>query len=136
MISRQAIHEARVQFLAETGDAFGQQDVVDAVLDVRVFASQVQVAVGGGVLRHAGRPQQHLVERGVLALRQRGDLVLAHGVGGRPQIRDNLVARGVQLPHHRGSLQLHYIGGDGRSGVRRCGRWTIGLGRGGAATGG
>ena len=52
----------------------GQQHVVDAVLQVRVFAANVQVSVHCRILRDTRRAQDHLIERRVVALRLRFDL--------------------------------------------------------------
>ena len=69
----------------KSGDAFRQQHVVDAILQVRVLAAHVQVTVHRRILRHARRAQDDLVERRVGALRQGHDLFLGEGVGGRPR---------------------------------------------------
>ena len=55
--------EAGVELQAEARDALGQEHVVDAVLQVRMLAADVQVAVGRRILGDAGRAQEHLVER-------------------------------------------------------------------------
>ena len=80
----EAVHEAGVEFLAEAGDALGQQHVVDAVLEVGVLAADVELAVG--VLGEAGRAQEGLVERGVRALGLIGDLVFGEAVGRRARL--------------------------------------------------
>ena len=53
--------------LAEHRQPLGQFDAVQPVLHVGVLAAQMDLAEA--VLRHAGRLEQHLVERGVGALR-------------------------------------------------------------------
>ena len=68
------IHEARVQFLAETGDALGKEHIVDAVLKVRMFAAHMQAAVRRRVLRHARSTEDNLTEGRIASLRSRFDL--------------------------------------------------------------
>src|SRR5208282_1065920 len=80
-----ALHEARVELEAEPGDALGEKHVVDPVLEVRVLAAHVQVAVGCGVLGDARRAQEDLIERGVLALGKVENLRLIHDERGGPQ---------------------------------------------------
>ena len=56
-----------VRALAEQRQAFGQLHAVEPVLQVAVVAADMDLAEA--VLHHAGRAQQHLVERRILALR-------------------------------------------------------------------
>ena len=85
VMSCMLLHEARIELQAEPGDAFGQQHVVDAVLQVRVLAADVQVAVRRRILGHARRAQEHLVEGRVGPLGQVEDLLLVHDERGRAQ---------------------------------------------------
>ena len=54
-----AFDDVRVEALAESGDAFGNDHAVDAVLQVGMIATYVQLAVG--ILHDARRLQQDLV---------------------------------------------------------------------------
>ena len=67
MISCTEFGQTRIERLAEHRNAFGQDDAVEAVLQAVVLAADVQLAEG--ILRHAGRLQDHLVEQRVLAAR-------------------------------------------------------------------
>ncbi len=51
----QIVHETRVQFLAEAGDALGQKHVIDPILQISVLTPYVQLAQR--ILCHARRPQ-------------------------------------------------------------------------------
>ncbi len=62
------VGEAHLQRLSEAADGFRDDDVVDPVLKVAVVAANVQRSVG--VLHDAGRLQEHLVQRRVVARRQ------------------------------------------------------------------
>ena len=55
-----------VQNAAEAGDAVGQHDAVDAELHVGVIVADVDRAAGRGILRHAGRLQQHFLDRALV----------------------------------------------------------------------
>ena len=48
--------KARIEFLAEPGDALGQEHVVDAELQIRVLAPDVQLPVR--VLRESRDPER------------------------------------------------------------------------------
>jgi hypothetical protein len=77
----EAADDAGVEDLPEAADAVRQHDAVDAVLQIGVFVADVQFAAGGGVLRYAWGLQQHLVERGIGALRQRLDRLVIDLIG-------------------------------------------------------
>ena len=49
------LDEARIQFQAKPGDAFGQQHAVNAVLQIAVLAAHMQIPVLRRILRHAGK---------------------------------------------------------------------------------
>jgi hypothetical protein len=68
---RKAADDAGIDDLPEGADAVGQHDAVDAGLNIAVLVAHVQFAACGRILRHARCLQQHLVQRGVGALRQR-----------------------------------------------------------------
>ena len=55
-----------VQRLAETGNPLGQDNPVNAVLNISVVASHMKLAER--VIGHAGRLEQYLVEGGVFPL--------------------------------------------------------------------
>ncbi len=61
------LDEARAEALAEKAHAVGNDDAVDAILDVEMLVADMDGAVGEIVLGDARRLQQHLVEAGVLA---------------------------------------------------------------------
>jgi len=109
----------------------GQQDVVDAVLQVGVFAAHVELAEG--ILHHARRAQHHLVEGRVGALRFVANLVIADAVLGCAETRDDLVAIVVELrtDDHAIGLGRGWPGREsdgrqwaGRSTARRSGNVT------------
>ena len=62
----QLIDKTGVEFLAESSQALREQDVVDAILKIRVLAAQVHLAIR--VLGYARGSQQHLIERAVRSL--------------------------------------------------------------------
>ena len=105
------VNETRIKFEAETGNAFRQQHVVDAILQVRVFAANVQAIGGGVVLRHAGRAQDHLAERRVATLRGRVNLLFCLRVSRRAEIRHNLAAGFVKLADNRDISQVGDVRG-------------------------
>ncbi|WP_293382355.1 hypothetical protein [Phenylobacterium sp.] len=109
--------EARRQRLAEHLQALGQDDVVQAELDVAVVAADVQLAEA--VLRHARRLQDHLIELRIGAGRQVVDERLGHGIAGGAQ-------RGLDL----GPRRVQPRGGDHDLGdlAGRCGRRWGGAG--------
>ena len=66
-----------------------------------MLVAHVQLAAGGGVLRYAGRLQQHLVQRGVRALRQWFDRLLAQLIGAGPKRSQEILScriEGLVLP--------------------------------------
>ena len=97
----QTVHEPGTQLLAKAGDTLRQQYIVDPILQVGVFASQVQASIGRRILRRAGCVQEHLVDRGILASRQCLDLRLIDSIHGCAQLRDDLFSGHIQFPHDR-----------------------------------
>ena len=72
---RPASGKPGVEGLAETGNPLGKDNAVDAVLNIGVVSSYMELAVG--VIGHARRLKQYLVEGGVLPLGgERVDIVL------------------------------------------------------------
>ena len=131
----QALHEARIQFLAETRDAFRQHDVIDAVLQVRVFPAHMDLAQR--IRRHARGAQQQLIEPAVLPRRQRLQLLLIDRVSARAEIQRNLGADLFNATHDRDGLQTRGV--REAAGAGRGYRWCRGHGRGrriGLGTGG
>jgi len=109
-----ALGQARIEHLAEAAGAVGQDDAVDAVLDIVVIAADVQLALL--VVGHARRLQQHMIEGRMVAFRQLLDGFFVEGVlaaagGGR-----QLVARPLEAPGGDGDgLQL--LAAQGQLGV-------------------
>jgi hypothetical protein len=110
----EAADDAGVENLSERADAVGKHDAVDAILHVGVLVADVKFAAGGRVLRHAGRLQQRLVERGVGALRQRLERLLADLIGIGPGGCDEAAPDRVEL--------IVLAGDHLRRGLRRRGR--------------
>ena len=85
----------------KTRDPFGKHDAVDPVLDVRVFVADVKIGIGDGrIVGDAGRLQNHLVDRGVVALGQRFDrLAIDTRVGRRSDLGKQVFPRTVHRLH-------------------------------------
>jgi hypothetical protein len=78
--------EARIVNLAEVAaDPLRELYAVDAVLDVGVLAAHVDLTVG--ILRHARRLQDHLVEGSIVALRQALERLTAEVIDAAPGFR-------------------------------------------------
>ena len=77
---RHRAREAGLHQLRKAGDAVRQKNAVDAILHIGVLVADVEIAAGGGILRHAGRLQQNFFERRLIALRQRLDRRAVQGV--------------------------------------------------------
>ncbi len=120
-----ALDEPRVELEAEARDALGQEDVVDAVLQVGVLAAHVEVAVRRGILRDPGGAQEHLAERGIGPLGNVEDLGLVHHERGGAQAGLDRGAGFVQLVGHDVGVELR----DGRARVGRGGGLREGRGR-------
>ncbi len=73
---RNVLDEARVQFQAKAGDAFGQEHAVNAILQIGVLAAHVQIPVLRRILRHAGKTGDDLIDRRVGPLWNGQDLRL------------------------------------------------------------
>ncbi len=120
--------QARAQGLAEHRKALGQDHVVQPVLHVGVVAADMQLAEG--VLHHARRLQDHLVQRHVLAARQDVDHLLGQRIGGGAQRRLHHLARLVQplgRHHHLGDARSAAAVGRGRRRRRGLGRTRGGI---------
>ena len=96
-----ALDEARVQLQAKSGDAFGQQHVVNAVLQVGVLAAHMQIPVLRRILRHAGKTRDDLIDRRVVPLRHGLDCRLVLDGNRGSQTRQDLGDRLIQMAHHR-----------------------------------
>jgi hypothetical protein len=94
---RQIPDNAGVEDLPEGADAVGQHDAVDAVLQVGVLVAHMQFAARRRILGHARKLQQHLVQRRVVALRQRLDLLMVDLMDGRAAGRGDILASLVEL---------------------------------------
>ncbi len=94
---RERIGEARRQDLAEERQPFRQLHAIEPVLQAAVIAAHMDLAEA--VLHHAGRAQQHLVQRRVLALRRVLDGGTAEVVLGGAEARQDGAALLVHLDH-------------------------------------
>jgi hypothetical protein len=119
----------RVQDLTESAECFGDEDAVDAVLQVGMIAAHMQLTER--VLHEPGCLQQHLVQGRRFALRKVLDILLAESVDGAAGIGRELVACSVELARgtcdgHRVQLDVFgrrvAIGGAGERKDRRRGR--------------
>ena len=113
-------HEMRVEFQPEAADPLGQEDVVDAVLEIPVLAADVEIAIGGRVLAHSRSLEDDLAERGVRPERLELDLGAADAEGGGAEAGDDRLAgrvkgRGYQ---DRAHLDRCLIGGAAVPGSR------------------
>ena len=102
------VDRARIEALAEAADRLGDDHAVDAVLQIRVVAAHVQAAVG--ILHHAGRLQQHLVQRRGGAERQLCDRLVVDDVLAAAGIRRQRIARLVQRGRDRDRAEVLYLG--------------------------
>ena len=99
------LNEMRVELLAETVDAFREENVVDAILEIGVFAAQVDLAEG--VLGHAGHVQEHIVEAGVRTNGQGIDLHFVDLEGGGSETRHDVLTGFVELAGYDEGLEGH-----------------------------
>src|SRR6266853_526370 len=83
------------KFRPKTGDAFRQEHVVDAVLQIRVLAADMKLAKR--ILGHSGKAQNRLVELGVLSLRLRIKAIRSDRITSRPKARHNLLPRDIEF---------------------------------------
>ena len=86
----------RVEKLTESAGPLRQGDTVDAKLQVAVFVTDVQFVPLSGILRHARSLQQHLVKRGVGALRQRFNCLVTEFVSACTNRGEDIAARVIQ----------------------------------------
>ena len=100
------VHETRVELQAKPRDAFRQQHVVDAILQVGVLAAHMQITVHRRILRHARRTQDDLVKRRIGALRQGVYLFLAESMRRRAQVGNDLIPCLVQFANDGDITQL------------------------------
>ena len=107
---RKRVGEPGRQDLAEQGQPFRQLNAVEPVLQAAVVAAHMDLAEA--VLHHAGRAQQHLVQRRVLALRGVLD-------GGAAEV----VLGGAEARQDRAALLVHLGRRDGDARQRR--RWGL-----------
>jgi hypothetical protein len=101
------VGEPRLQRLAEHREPLGQLYSVQPVLDVRVIATDMQLAET--VLRHAGRLQQQLIERHGVALGNRLDALAAEAVGRGAEARLDLAAGRIQLPRDDVEVDVRHV---------------------------
>ncbi len=118
---RHAADDPGVDDLPERADAVREHDAVDAVLQVGVLVADMQRAAGGGILGHAGRLQQHLVERRIGSLRHRLDVLLVELIGARADRRQQLGAGAVEGR----PLPADDLGLGGRPADLRCRRADV-----------
>jgi hypothetical protein len=117
---RQRVGDAWREDLAEEREALRQLHAVETVLQAAMVAAHVDLAEP--VLHHAGRAQQHLIERRVLALRRVGN--------GSPA---EIVLGGTEAWQNRAAFAIEALGGDlDRRDLDRVGGGRCGLGEGSA----
>ena len=68
-----------------------EANAVDAILQIAVLVAHMQFTACGGILRHARRLQQHLVQTGVRALRQCLDRLLIQLICAGAEGRQNIL---------------------------------------------
>ena len=85
-----------IEDAAKAGDAVGQHHAVDAELHIGVVVANMKEPACRGILRDAGRLQQHFFDRRIAALRQRLDGVVADGIGGGPSGGEEIAARLIE----------------------------------------
>jgi hypothetical protein len=88
--------KAGLQNTPKAGDAIGKHDAVDPELHIGVIVADMEQAARRGILRDAGRLQQHFLDRLVGALGQRLDVVAANPVGSGADGRVQIAARGIE----------------------------------------
>ncbi len=140
---RGTVDEPCVEFLAEAAEALRQEHIVQAVLEVGVFAPQVQLAEG--ILRHTGNTQDHLVEAGGSAERLDLDLLTVDLERRRPEARHDVLSGAVEFVGNDKAVELDYLAvvglGGGISGWRCIGGsagqtgWGVGEGQNGTGEG-
>ena len=91
---RDAVYYPRWEFLAEPGDAFRQQDIIDAVLQIGVLPAHVELAEG--ILRDTRKTQNGLVKWSVFALRLLAQAIRPDGVASGSEAGHDLLARNVE----------------------------------------
>src|SRR4029077_8925258 len=92
---RNVVREAGLQYLAKTRNTFRDQNVIDAVLQICMFAADMKLAKR--ILCDTRKTQHRLIKRRVFALRLRIESVGADGVTGGTETRDDLFTRDVHL---------------------------------------
>lgn len=100
----EVLDDARLQALAEARDGFGNDHAVDAVLQVGVVAAHVDAAVG--ILYHARRLQQDLIEWRRRAERQAIDIVSGDGKLAAADVRRQGIACRLELGDHIDRIQV------------------------------
>src|SRR6202790_3250964 len=114
-------------FLSESGDPFGNKDVINSELEVGMFVADVELSIG--ILGHSWSPQNDLIKWCIGALRLSLNLLLADRIFRGAQVWNNLVPSLVELSNHD-----HWVKFGGRrilSALGRAGCWlTEGRGRG------
>jgi len=110
---------------AEAADAVREHDAVKAGLHIGMLVADVEIAAGGRILGNSRKPQHDLLDRGVRALRQRLDRVVADRCRRRARRRVNGVEALVEsggLGGERVRRRRPHRGG--RSGASaRCRGW-------------
>src|SRR5206468_11856084 len=92
---RNVVRKAGLQNLAKTGDTFRQKHVVDAVLQICMFAADMKLPER--ILRHTRKTQHRLVKWSVLAPRLRIESVRADRIARCTETRHNRFARDVEF---------------------------------------
>ena len=102
VISDHVADQRGIEKRAEAGNAVRQHDAVDADLHIGVLVADVKAAAGGGILRHAGRLQEYLFDRLIVAPRKRLDRVVTDRCRNGPDRRVDRVQSLVEGVRRRG----------------------------------
>ena len=96
---RNIVRETGFQYLSKTRNTFRDKHVVDAVLQICMFAADVKLSER--ILRDTGETQQSLVKRRVFTFRL-----------GAETVRSNRVARGTETRHNCFTRNVHLLSLD------------------------
>ena len=92
---RNVVREAGLQYLAKARNTFREKDVVDAVLQICMFAADMKLPER--ILRDTGETQQRLVKRRVFTFRLGAETVRSNRIARCAEAWDDLFTRDVHL---------------------------------------